>query len=387
MSVSDVEMSRKTGADIFCRVIDNFGDAGVCWRLARRLAQGYGWRVRLWIDQPELISRFQPGSQLRKHGSGFEGVEVRAWSEPFPEVSPHAVAIEAFGCDLPASYSQRISPEQVWINLEYLSAESWVESCHALPSPQGAGRQKYFFFPGFTEQTGGLLREPGLLDARDQFQRNRYERDAFLHGLGVPLTGFARADTATSTQPADQSPLLVSLFCYPHAPVRDLVSALSAASRPVVLLRAYGTCPALEAGSYGNLQVVNLPFLSQDDFDRLLWSCDVNFIRGEDSFVRAQWAARPLCWHIYPQSEEAHLVKLDAWLQRYSSLEEVHALHAAWNGGSRTTTSFRTLLEAVLRPGFLEQWRTAARAWSTQLARQPDLADKLVGFCRQRLKY
>ena len=36
--------------DIFCSVVDNFGDIGVCWRLARRLSAGLGQQVRLWVD-------------------------------------------------------------------------------------------------------------------------------------------------------------------------------------------------------------------------------------------------------------------------------------------------------------------------------------------------
>jgi uncharacterized repeat protein (TIGR03837 family) len=61
-----------------------------------------------------------------------------------------------------------------------------------------------------------------------------------------------------------------------------------------------------------------IPFIAQDDHDKLLWSCDINFVRGEDSSVRAQWAARPFVWHLYPQSEQAHLAKLRAFTDRYA---------------------------------------------------------------------
>ncbi|MBY0444112.1 MAG: elongation factor P maturation arginine rhamnosyltransferase EarP, partial [Burkholderiales bacterium] len=36
--------------DIFCRVIDNYGDIGVCWRLARQLSFEHGFAVRLMVD-------------------------------------------------------------------------------------------------------------------------------------------------------------------------------------------------------------------------------------------------------------------------------------------------------------------------------------------------
>ena len=73
------------------------------------------------------------------------------------------------------------------------------------------------------------------------------------------------------------------------------------------------------ARTRGALTVRVLPFVPQDDYDRLLWACDVNFVRGEDSFVRAQWAGQPFLWHIYLQDENLHHVKLRAFLQRYAA--------------------------------------------------------------------
>ena len=85
-----------------------------------------------------------------------------------------------------------------------------------------------------------------------------------------------------------------------------------------------------------SLTAYALPLLPQSSFDRLLWACDVNFVRGEDSFVRAQWAGRPFVWQIYPQTEEAHLVKLEAFLSRYLDGFEKSAVvrrcWQAWNG-------------------------------------------------------
>ncbi len=88
----------------------------------------------------------------------------------------------------------------------------------------------------------------------------------------------------------------------------------------------------------GALTLHAIPFLAQDDYDRLLWACDVSFVRGEDSFVRAQWAARPFVWHIYPQAENAHRRKLDAFLDLYAASLDgapaagVRGLWHAWNG-------------------------------------------------------
>jgi uncharacterized repeat protein (TIGR03837 family) len=136
-----------------------------------------------------------------------------------------------------------------------------------------------------------------------------------------------------------------------------------------------------------------LPFLPQDRYDELLWACDVNFVRGEDSFVRAQWAARPFAWHIYPQKEGAHWVKLSAFLDRYSKglrpepAAALRALWKAWNEGGEVPDAEDHF--AAAWGGFLgqrEALASHARAWSRSLQVQPELAGALAKFAANLLK-
>ena len=120
--------------DLFCRVVDNFGDIGVCWRLAADLG-ARGERVRLWVDDASALRWMAP--------SGARNVQLGAWDSAADSgTEPAAVVVEAFGCDPPPQFvarmAQRATPP-LWINLEYLSAEAYVQRCHALPSPQLAG--------------------------------------------------------------------------------------------------------------------------------------------------------------------------------------------------------------------------------------------------------
>lgn len=367
---------RGPDADLFCRVIDNFGDAGVCWRLARALATDHGWRIRLWIDAPEALARIKPG------GWDEGGIEVRQWTKLPADIEPAACVIEAFACELPRSYidamAARPQPPR-WFNLEYLSAEDWVEGCHGLASRDPAtGLAKHFFFPGFTPRTGGLLRE------RDLFAR----RDAWRGDGALQQATFARL----GMQP-DPGALQLSLFSYESPAIATLLDALAAGSRPAQLWvpegRALAAIEALygralrpgEAYRRGALDLRPLRFMDQDDYDALLWHADLNIVRGEDSFVRAQWAARPLLWHIYRQQDDAHLVKLDAFLDRLCAdldpapAQALRAAHAAWNR------------DLPLSPGgwqalflALPALQKHAEAWATRLARQPDLASQLVSF-------
>ena len=47
--------------DLFCRVVDNYGDIGVCWRLARQLDTEHDCKVRLIVDDLAAFRFIAPG--------------------------------------------------------------------------------------------------------------------------------------------------------------------------------------------------------------------------------------------------------------------------------------------------------------------------------------
>jgi uncharacterized repeat protein (TIGR03837 family) len=389
--------------DIFCRVVDNFGDVGVSWRLARQVAREHGKQVRLWLDDLTVIAKLRPEIDPVRDVHVVDGVEVRHLREPFTDPDVADVVVETFGCDPPPAYVERMAernPRPRWINLEYLSAEDWVEGSHALPSPNPRlPLVKHYFFPGFTAKTGGLLREESLLRRRDEFQADAGAQAAFWRSL----TGKAPPENA----------LKISLFSYAGAPLESLARASRQYPGPVWLIAPEGTAAAFlrerltpmhdtirrndhPGGRRREVEVFNIPFLPQVQYDLLLWACDVNFVRGEDSFVRAQWAARPFVWHVYPTADNAHYVKLAAFLARYTEgLERSHAaavagLWEAWNRRDDAPSS------EEVRPGIAECWpafiarrealQAHARAWCDRLAARPDLAAALVNFADNVLK-
>jgi len=353
--------------DIFCRVIDNHGDAGVCWRLARALATD-GDSVRLWIDDASALDWMAP--------HGHPGVTVVHWSDTVPDALLRApapdVLIEAFGCDpapeLIAHFAASPADPGLrrrWINLEYLSAEAYVERLHGLPSPvfrgPGAGLTKHFFYPGFTPATGGLLREATLAEAQAQF-----DRAAWLQGQGIAWHGEA----------------LASLYCYEPAALAGLLApppATEAAQLLVTPGRAAAQVQRLigDAGRVGALEVTRLPALAQPEFDRLLWACDLNFVRGEDSLVRALWAGAPLVWQIYSQDDDAHHAKLEAFLDWLDAPASLRSFHRAWNG----ITDAPVTLPA---PAVRAEWRENARAARARLREQDDLVTRLRRFVVQK---
>ena len=374
--------------DIFCRVIDNFGDIGICWRLAADLA-ARGHRVRLWADDASALAWMAPG--------GCAGVQVLHWTTPLAPSNlnafddhPGDVLIEGFGCHIAPeliAYSTRIycrsGQKPVWINLEYLSAEAYTERNHALPSTlsvaQGgpaAGWTKWFFYPGFTLMSGGLLREPGLAQRQAAF-----DRAAWLGNLGI----------------TPQAETLVSLFCYepPALPglLRELADTgvngqparlLVAAGRAQRAVSSAALAVGLEAPKISNekglcgrkyeghlLSISYLPLLTQADFDHLLWACDLNFVRGEDSVVRALWAGKPLVWQIYPQSDGVHHAKLDAFLDMLGAPPSLRAFHQRWNADTPTPAGGLAHLPA---------WQKTADDTLAKLVAQDDLTTRLLQF-------
>jgi uncharacterized repeat protein (TIGR03837 family) len=356
-------MHAATRWDLFCHVVDNFGDIGVCWRLAADLG-ARGDTVRLWVDDASALAWMAP--------QGAPRVEVCAWPAADDDrVAPADAVIEAFGCHLPAGFVRAMAartPAPTWINLEYLSAEAYVERSHRLPSPQlagpGRGLTKHFFYPGFTKATGGLIREPDLTVRQRAFDPAGWQR---AHGI-APAAG-ARC---------------VSLFCYANPALPALIDALAA--EPTLLLVTPGLAAqqvqALLGADPGRgaLRVQYLPALTQVDYDHLLWSCDLNLVRGEDSFVRAQWAGRPFLWQIYPQHDGVHADKLAAFNDRWLAgapaevADPVRTAMAAWNGLAAASSLSLPTLPA---------WTAHCRAWRERLWALPDLTAGLQALVRE----
>ena len=356
--------------DIFCKVIDNHGDVGVCWRLAVGLA-ARGERVRLWVDDASALQWMAPGGAPR--------VEVRPWTPTLDlrAVNPGDILVEAFGCDITpeyiAVYASSVRArglKGLWINLEYLSAEGYVARCHGLPSPvmsgPGAGLTKHFFYPGFTADTGGLLREPDLVARQAKF-----DRTAWLRQQGIDWHGER----------------LVSLFCYEPAALDQLLNQLAQDDPPTRLLvtagRATAAVQACIKSQIGlqplwnkrkQLSISFVPALTQLDFDHLLWTCDLNFVRGEDSLVRALWANKPFVWHLYPQHDDAHHAKLAALLDWLKAPLSLRQFHAVWNG-----------VTSVDLPGLdLAEWQAAVTAARTEQLQSDDLVSRLLSFVSKK---
>ena len=376
---------------IFCKVVDNFGDIGVCWRLACQLA-ARGKTVRLWVDDVSALAWMAP--------NGHPNVTVMDCAHGIPQAPNGAawwnladILVDTFGCDFAidlialqaintpdtGQFVSINSPKQpIWLNLEHLTAERFAERNHTLPTIHrdgaAAGWTQYYFYPGFNEQTGGLLRETDLLTRQQVF-----DRGAWLgHVLSLKHLGF------------DPNTRYISLFCYEPQALEALINQLANSQTnqaPTCLLVTAGRAAAAVKAVLEHqtrlqpayslprlLSIVYLDALTQHDYDHLLWSCDLNFVRGEDSLVRAIWACKPFVWHIYQQVDGVHHAKLEAFLRMMEAPDSLKAMHRAWNENA-------TLDAAPPLPTLdLVQWGQSAMALRQKLLAQQDLCSQLIDY-------
>jgi len=377
---------------IFCSVVDNFGDIGICWRLARQLVAEQRCQVQLFVDDLASFAKICPEIDPKQDRQHIAGVTVLHWQSsvaPQQQLSPAelaqtALCIEALACNIPADFLNALAaanPQAIWLNLEYLTAEDWAAGCHGLPSPQqGIALKKYFFFPGFTADVGGLLREQHVVAEAQALQQNvQLQQQAWQRlGLAVPAPGSR----------------VMSLFAYSQAGISSWLDVLMQDVRPNLLLVAEGALAAslrqqypqlADSGSWqqGSLTLQILPFVPQPDYDLLLALCELNFVRGEDSVIRAHWAGKPFIWQIYRQAEQAHLDKLQAFLQLMLAdapaelAELVTALHLAWENEQDFAAIWREFVRNY------DAIQDMTRSWQCKLLAQQDLASNLVRFVQK----
>ena len=283
--------------DIFCQVIDNYGDVGVAYRLAREFKRVYpNKKLRFVINQIEELNL------IRKS----ENIEVILYKDISKIENSADLIIESFGCEIPKEYMDKaLKKSKLIINLEYFSAEKWVDDFHLQESFLGGNLKKYFFIPGLSEKSGGILLDNEFLQRKKKVEANK---EYYLEKFGIK----------------EKYDLIGSVFSYKKN-FDSLIEELKKLDKKVILLilsekTQKNFIKYFDNGNnYDKIKFVKLPFFTYDKYEELLALCDFNLVRGEDSFVRALLLGKPFLWHIYPQGENTHIKKLESFLEKYCS--------------------------------------------------------------------
>ena len=283
--------------DIFCQVIDNYGDVGVTYRLAREFKRVYpNKKLRFVINQTEELNL------IRKS----EDIEIILYKDISKIENSADLIIESFGCEIPKEYMDKaLKNSKLIINLEYFSAEKWVDDFHLQESFLGGNLKKNFFIPGLSEKSGGILLDNEFLERKKKVEANK---EYYLEKFGIK----------------EKYDLIGSVFSY-EKNFDSLIEELKKLNKKVILLilsekTQKNFIKYFDNGNnYDKIKFVKLPFFTYDKYEELLALCDFNLVRGEDSFVRALLLGKPFLWHIYPQDENTHIKKLESFLEKYCS--------------------------------------------------------------------
>lgn len=309
--------------DIFCSIIDNFGDIGVAYRFAKEFKnKNPHCRTRLFVDKMEVfrgICHFIDTSKAVQEHESITYVNSSVVDRDFVEKDGVAdVLVEMFACEIPEIVMDHaFTKSKLLINLEYLSAEDWVEGYHLKESllPRGT-LKKYFFMPGFTTNTGGLILNPELEKNRSELSAKRFD---FLNKI---LNSFGRQIDTT------ENCLFGSVFTYLRN-FNNFIRDLSKIDKDVYLF-VFGekskegilssptkfTVESTDTNyiKFKNINILMMPFLEQNRYDSLLCHCDFNLVRGEDTLARAVLSAKPFIWNAYLQDNKYQKVKVEALL-------------------------------------------------------------------------
>lgn len=305
--------------DIFCEIIDNFGDIGVVYRLAKELKTFYNGEVKIRV----ILNRMDEFLNMNKKAKNVDYQEIddiiymtdKYLAKNICTFSPANVIIETFGCHILEGYLEKAKVESsLLINLEYLSGEDWIEGIHLMESPLGAEKlKKYFFMPGFTEKTGGVIVDSLFLNRKKDVLANK---EFYLKKYVPEIDGNYFLGTVFSYE-KNFLPLLHTLSENGKENCLLILGEKSQTSIKEIAKNLNISYLKEDSYRYKNTLIKFIPFLEQEEYEELINLADYNFVRGEDSFVRALLTGKPFVWHIYLQDEMAHMDKIDGFIKRY----------------------------------------------------------------------
>lgn len=343
--------------DLFCNVIDNYGDAGFCLRLCRDLTN-YGKTVRFFCDNLEVLKTIITETDLSN-----QKLQIQEW--PLEDYEPADTVIEAFSCRPDKHILEKIKTRKIKvIAIDYLSAEKWIEGCHKKPSFSD-GINSFFFFPGFTKQSGGLIIEDDFLQ-----KRNNAEKKSGTGSLRISYFSYLNDNFEKFISSCQKSSRSFEILTFNGLPLHNLNNILSTDLSP--------------GDSYvqGNIRFIVREMTPQNIYDDILIASDLNLVRGEDSIVRAMLSGRPFLWQIYPQSEDTHKDKMNALFDRIgeimpnrdrTTVEKLRQLNLSYVG-------YSDFLDVFSFDDFFEEWKRISRIWSDYLISLGSLTKNLIDF-------
>lgn len=315
---------------ILCDVVDNFGDIGFVYRLSRNIFQlNPKIKLRLVVNNLASFSKMAPDINPNLAEQIFNSWKIFDWNKTelcvkeFSE-NPPKIILQCFQCKRPfwlddILFSENFSQKVQIVNLEYLSAEDWVDDFHLLKSgTRSVFVKKVNFMPGFTAKTGGLILDKPFINFlySNRTCKNQNALDFIKKDFSVQEVEFLKNENVFCVSvflyQKDFSPQIKALKLY-----QDFVKQKNPEFKVHIFLANSVHLKNFENDCKQNeIEFSHLNYLEQQAWDAFLTLCDFNFVRGEDSFSRAVLSGIPFFWQSYVQDDEFQLVKVNAFLQK-----------------------------------------------------------------------
>lgn len=348
---------------IFCEVIDNFGDIGVCYRLAKNLIKN-NIQVNLYINDLHCLAKIIPLNiiefDVNLKCQKLDNIQIIHWQNDVNDTIEYDNAdkiINAFACKLPSIYQQTMPKNIVWIQLDYLALGKWAKEYHGLYAYIHQ-HKRYFFTPSFYPNTGGLLTNDFHLiqDNDKQSLMHKYNIQKINTNIHIFIFAYINQNLLDS---------LVILQQFSHVKIFMPISVYVNLPKPV------------------QINITPLDFCSQNDFDNLLQVFDILWVRGEDSFIRAQLANKPLIWQAYIQEEDnEHFNKVNCFLDLYLSYfkpynQIIKNLWQSINGIIPIRQAYFIDYLAIFNQ---KEFVNGLEEWNKYLNHLPKLEDEIMNF-------
>lgn len=302
---------------VLCKVVDNFGDIGVVWRLCCQLSnqikkENLTSKINLIVDDLASFNKICNSVDSNKSFQIVDNINIFNWNDEklcYDEFSKNdgenlSVILEVFQCGRPSwmekiLFEDKLNRTVQIIMIDYLTAEKYAEDFHCLQSLTRSSKvQKVNFMPGFTNKTGGLIIDSEWEQLCD-YKNNK------------------------------------TLLCFTYDRNWDALANACKKSNYIekVLIAPGKGFDSLKKSFYSDLKIEELSFMNQNEWDKMLKNCGVLIIRGEESMSRACLSGIPFVWHAYPQSDEYQLIKVRALLERMSvhfKCEDFRIIEKVW---------------------------------------------------------
>lgn len=365
---------------VLCKVVDNFGDIGVVWRLCCQLSnqikkENLTSKINLIVDDLASFNKICNSVDSNKSFQIVENINIFNWNDEklcYDEFSKNdgenlSVILEVFQCGRPSwmekiLFEEKLNRTVQIIMIDYLTAEKYAEDFHCLQSLTRSSKvQKVNFMPGFTNKTGGLIIDSEWEQLCD-YKNNK------------------------------------TLLCFTYDRNWDALANACKKSNYIekVLIAPGKGYDSLKKSFYSNfikdsnLKIEELSFMNQNEWDKMLKNCGVLFIRGEESMSRACLSGIPFVWHAYPQSDEYQLIKVRALLERMSvhfSVEDFKIIEKVW---ILINSAESEVEQEVFEKAILDFFDNAEklvygfREFALDLRKNGDLCSNLMTFIKNR---